>query len=215
MFNLIMRDIRVVFSKRNILTTLVSVFLLSLVFAKTKGTDFIPIIFFVIALTFISTSFIYDDMSKVEIIMNSLPITRRDFVKSRYVGVIIFLVLALISSFAVIQLLGVLNLMEVSMNPLELIDLRTFVIILGIPIIVSSVMFPLFFKLGYKKAKIIWIMSFVLIFIFFSNKALIDAILTKLVISESILYTVIPAILLAMLCISYIISARIYSNKNF
>ena len=123
---------------------------------------------------FLST-FSYDDFNKWNAYAITLPVSRKNIVKSKYISTIIIIMVS--------SLFGLLISYLISMLPSQSLDLKYVVeeflsSLLGVVIIVS-IMFPMIFKFGIEKARffifggvfgIAIILSIIADFIDFENK---------------------------------------------
>jgi len=102
----------------------------------------------------------YDDKNNSEILLNSLPISRKEIVLSRYLSVIIFAIIGafnmLIAGFVMNQLnvFGIRRLMEIE---------DFFGALIGLCIL-SFLYLPTYFKFGYLKAKMFNLFLFAIAF---------------------------------------------------
>lgn len=134
MLNLIRRDL--ILQKVMILT-----FIPFILFFVVMGSH--PILTFFLASVFIPfNAYAYDERSDVNILLNSLPYTRKEIIAARYLGALVYMVIACILVVAMLLLFG-----------------REFVwtdLLLGgtIFLVFSAITFPLFyvFKQGYITA---------------------------------------------------------------
>ena len=92
---------------------------------------------FIMSTTLIMNAFYYDEKDNINILLNSLPYTRRQIVSSKYIGALLFtalfLVLTIVGSFIV-------NGMELAVSWKEV--LQTF----GLVMAWLTIMFPFFYK---------------------------------------------------------------------
>lgn len=100
----------------------------------------------IIILTFITVIYTngYDDKYKSEIILNSLPLDRRNIVRGKYVALIMFL---FISSGAVILFTKALPLLGL-VDGFEGASIQTIVIAANLVLLFYSIYYPFYFKLG-------------------------------------------------------------------
>lgn len=131
MFSLIRRD--VILQKRLLLTFIP--FILFFVFM-----DVHPTVTFLVANIFIPyNAFYYDEKAETNILLNSLPYTRKEIITSRYLGAILYMVLAI----------GVTSLALFALNkPFTMTDIA---IGSGLFLLFAAFTFPLFYilKPGY------------------------------------------------------------------
>lgn len=131
MFNLIKRD--VILQKRQML-----IFIPFIAFFIIMDSH--PALTFLVASIFIPfNAFAYDEKAETNILLNSLPYTRKEIIASRYIGAIVYMVLAI----------GVTSLaLFVSDTPFTITDIA---ISSGLFLLFATFTFPLFyiFKPGY------------------------------------------------------------------
>ena len=131
MFNLIRRD--VIIQKRQLLT-FIPFILVFIIF------DMSPAFIFVVASIFIPfNTFGYDEKTETNILLNSLPYTRKEIIASRYLGAIVYMIISIaITSLA----LWVFN------KPFTMTDIA---IGIGLFLLFVALSFPVFyiFKPGY------------------------------------------------------------------
>lgn len=170
---------------------------------------------------FIQYSCSIDDQNKSEKILNSLPISRKKIVLSKYGAIMLFSMLSVI----VVGLAGML-ISKLSFTYIRIIELENIVPILSIAWMLAAIYLPVYFKFGYIKAKVF---NMIIFFIFFFGPMLAKSYLQKYTGSssmESILdsiasngpiaiagITLFTAMILVI--VSAIISTKIYSNREF
>jgi ABC-type transport system involved in multi-copper enzyme maturation permease subunit len=171
---------------------------------------------------FVTYSCGYDEKNKTDIIFNSLPVNRVDIVMSKYFAVFLFAAYGIICS-AVLGFIGMnAGILRVSRT----ISINDILIAFSGGIIFASIFYPLYFKFGMVKMKLVNIFLFMLFM--FAPSFLTDyaakhpeSSVVRNVIS---LFTNTSAetlrlLLLAAACIvlltSILISIQIYKNKDF
>ncbi len=183
----------------------------------------------VIAVTYILilTAVAYDNKNKSDILLNSLPIGRARIVLSRYLSIYVFSAIGIVYYFIFYILI------KISGFPLKLYPV-TFVevfIVLFAATLLNSIYFPIFFKLGYIKSKII---NFVLFFaVFFGistavsfikdiskngsdfSKFILSIIDTINSLSSFQIVICIFMIMIIIFAISYMLSMKFYKNREF
>ncbi len=177
---------------------------------------------YAIVYLFVTYSCGYDEKNKADIVINSLPVNRVDIVISKYFAVFFFAAFGIICS-AVLGMVGMhAGIPKVS----RLISINDIVIVLSGGIIFTSIFYPLYFKFGMVKMKLVNIVLFMLFMFapsFFSGYAAEhpQSSFVRFVIS---LLTDTPAEILQLffliaacivLLISILISIQIYKNKDF
>lgn len=161
MFNLIKKDWSLMIEKYSI----VALLFFALIIFTTGNFDItskINIILVYSAFLISMVSFTSDERHGTDIFWGSLPLTKNDLVLSKYVGLLLNLLIGMVLVFVICKIgefTGFTTWSTVDFN--KLIKSIT-----GI-IIVSSISFPLIFKFGYNKGKIFNMLLFVLLFGFF------------------------------------------------
>ncbi|MBD3109682.1 ABC-2 transporter permease [Bacillus sp. AGMB 02131] len=156
------------------------------------------------------SSFSYDQHAKWDLFAQTLPVTRKQIVKAKYVIGLLFV------SFATVLAI-ILNMIVSSMKSLPIewnVLIESNVMIGIVALVFLSILFPLIYKFGVEKSRMLIIVVVAIpsvIFIYFSNNNL------------DLLNNVTPQILLAgevvvaiiVMGISYITSLKIYTAKDF
>ncbi len=201
MFNLIRRD--VILQKRQML-----VFIPFIAFFII--TDAHPALTFLVASIFVPfNAFAYDEKVETNILLNSLPYTRKEIIASRYIGAIVYMILAI----------GVTSLsFFVSNTPFTLTDIA---ISSGLFLMFAAFTFPLFyiFKPGY--VFVVVLISFFLLvgigppIVLFLADHLTS--ITEFIASLStrVLYMGPAVIVLIIYVLSWLVTTTIYQRKAF
>ncbi|MGE4282479.1 MAG: ABC-2 transporter permease [Clostridia bacterium] len=219
MFNLILKDILI--QKKQIVFAML--YIIFLVFAfQSMGPAMFPA--GVVAMTYmlIITSCAYEDKNNSYMILNSLPIKRSQIVLARYISAVIFLTIAILA-YAVIS-----QVISISGIPLKTypITLEYFLGALFSFSLMNAIYFPIFFKVGYMKARFV---NFTLFFIFFFGinilvsfivhnrdeawvKALESFFAGK---SDQAVAALLMSAIAALLLISYGLSVKFYNDREF
>lgn len=140
MFNLIKKD---VFIQKTQIGFLIPIIIIFAIFTKNMPPAFI----FLMAGVFIPlNAYIFDQQSTANILLNSLPYTRREIVNARYIGAMVYMILS-------IALAGViLSVFQFDYAP------RDIAIAAGLFCLLAAIAFPLFYFL---KAEYIFIAAFI------------------------------------------------------
>lgn len=170
---------------------------------------------------FIQYSCAIEDQNKSERILNSLPISRKKIVLSKYGSIILFSIL----SASVLGLLGTLalNLTPINIRKMALEDI---IGIFSVTWILAAIYLPVYFKFGYIKAKVF---NMIMFFIFFFGpimtinylKKHTDNPLLKFIkdfitsMGSSLSGGIVVATAIVFVGISAIISIKIYYNREF
>jgi ABC-type transport system involved in multi-copper enzyme maturation permease subunit len=216
MFNLVYKDILV--QKRSILIALLYGAVFTLTFSRSDRPETIFVaVPSVIGYLFVTYACAYDDKNKSEIILNSLPISRKDIVISKYLSIFLYIFIGVCVAFIFTTAVKYLKFGNIN----RLMNLED---ILGCFISISflcSIYYPIYFKFGYLKSR--YISMFMLIGAFIIPTVIIEAIgkatnsniLQYLsTIPEGIFEIFIVLALIAMLLISVFLSLKIYLNKD-
>jgi ABC-2 type transport system permease protein len=183
----------------------------------------------VVAVTYILvlTACAYDDKNKSDILLNSLPIGRNLVVLSRYLSVYVFSLVGVIFYMAAYVLVNVANIpVKTSLLTIESVIAALFSVTLT-----NSIYFPVYYKMGYAKSKIV---NFILFFSVFIGVNTLSGLIKKYSVEgtatgkfiESALEFLaglsdlqialgIVIIMLIIVSISYRLSLKFYKNKEF
>lgn len=164
-----------------------------------------------------NTSMAFDDKYKADIMMNILPVSRKDIVLVKYLNALVNIVYVLVLYYLAVFITSFSPIFGVEIVP---IDLKTFLMCMLIICIYNSIEIPLYYKIGYQKTRFF---GFIVFFAFFGVASLVVNninINQKLINFMSNSNDVIKWILLFLITIlisyiSYIISTNIYRKKDF
>lgn len=169
------------------------------------------------------TAVSFDEKNNTDIIFVSLPINRRKLIFEKYflVFISVFLGLSIMGVLgAIIKLSGIITVPR-------FVNINDLFFSLSSVLLLSSVYFPLYLKLGFKYSRVINLIFFLVLFFLpswltqylmhnvdrtglFARS--IDAVLS---IPAWMIGSILLATTLIMALISYLISVRIYMNKEF
>lgn len=210
MLGLIKKDFSII---RANLKSVIIIFVVYLVMAFQGNLDMSFIVPLIGLMLFIST-FSYDDFNNFNAFVSTLPNGRKNAVKAKYIASIILIIILAVISLGVTILIN-----YVRTNTFNISE-----IIMGLMgtllscIIIISLLYPIILKFGSTNGRII------LFSVVFGISAIIGIIarfvdmtfLINIVNSiDDIAFIVIPIISIVLLLISYIISYKIYINKEF
>lgn len=102
----------------------------------------------------------YDDKNKVDIILNSLPVTRTEIVLAKYVSMVVFAIVGI--GFAVI--VGGIGIYTGFPRIERFISINDILVVLIGGLLFTAIFFPLYFKFGMEKMRIVNIVLFMLLF---------------------------------------------------
>lgn len=189
------------------------IFLLVFGLIALEGNDFLYFVPAFISMMMFMTTFSYDEYNKWDAYAISLPIKKKELVLSKYVGSILLLAIALLGTFLIAFLVGLVN---------QDFDIqKTLSLLLGCGasiLLLQAFMYPLLIKFGVEKGRIglfvgIFLLSFLVGFLMKNISLTIPENLTHF------LHLYLPWILLILVFlvtfISYQISKRIYVKKEF
>jgi len=190
-----------------------SIILFVFIFMTFNGNfDLIFVLPFILIMTFVST-FSYDDFNNFNAYAVSLPSGRKNIVKSKYIASILLIITS-----SLIGLVLSLTIMLIN-NKVDIESIMSSLIgcLLGIVIIIS-IMYPLIFKYGSEKGRIVLFISIFLITIIASISTQfieVEQIKDIFKFIENYVYIIIPIFTVSTLSMSYLISQKIYLNKEF
>jgi len=165
----------------------------------------------------------YDEKNKSDVLLNSLPLNRSTIVIAKYISTFVF---AAVSILYYILLSGIIKVLELPLKVYP-VSIEDIIGVLFALILVTGIYFPIFFKVGYIKSKIV---NFILFFgIFFgvtiflqeliNNKddaTFIQTILQFLSRQSDMQIAVeIFALMILLLFISYMFSLYNYRKREF
>lgn len=166
-----------------------------------------------------------DDKNKSEIILNSFPLTRKTIVGAKYLTIFLYTALGLVSylfAYVIVEITGI----PFHVYPLTLNNVVGVVIA---AILMSALFYPVYFKFGYPKSNIYGMIIF---FAFFFSRGIVLSIAKRLGnyslphsieriiqwLSGQTEYSLALIMLiggLALLGLSYLLSLRFYSTREF
>lgn len=157
MLNLIIKDILV--QKKSILFVIGYCFFLVFAFQSLEQAGPIAANIAVVYILLIN-SFAHEDKNKSEIMLNSLPISRRDIVFAKYLSIFVYMGIAILSYTSSSLLVKALR-MPINVVILSLEGVITAFLIVAL---MSSIYLPIIFKFGYIKAKLFNLVMFLFFF---------------------------------------------------
>lgn len=167
--------------------------------------------------TFISmmifiTTFSYDEYNSWDAYAITMPVSRKDIVKSKYIASIILIFMAVIFTIIISLIIGLIY------NNIDFQEIIANVLICAASIIIlEAIMFPLIYKFGVEKGRIgifVGIFGIALLIGFLLKNFNVDA-NNFIVFFDKYYYLIIPITLIIVLVISYLISKKIYLKKEF
>lgn len=215
MLGLIKKDLLIVKNNLKLIGIVLTIFFILALqdkFDITLALPFIAMIYLFVITLFIST-FSYDEFNKWDAYAVTLPNGRKNIVKSKYITSIILVICALIVTLSLNYLISFIN------DSLEFEKVISLVLEMTTGIIlIESIMLPIIFKLGIEKGRL----CLFGITITITGIATIVSKKFDLSISINIIqffnnydFIIIPLVLIILLLLSYKISEKIYSKKEF
>lgn len=198
--------------KANLKTFLI-IFVLYLILA-IQGSFDITFVIPLIGIMLFITTFSYDDYNNWNAYVATIPNGRKNAVRAKYITSIILMITLAIISFVMAMGIDyfIKNQMYIEQNLSSVLG-----IVLSIVIIIS-VLYPIMFKFGSTNGRIILfvvVFAFAAIIGFVANYTDISFNIKALEMLEKYVYIAVPAVSVILLTISYLISSRIYQNKEF
>ena len=209
MLGLVKKDLLMIKGNIRQVILFLVVFLI-LAFQENNIIVIVPV--FVSMIVFITT-FSYDEYNKWDAYAISLPVSRKNIVKAKYVASIILWAIALLVT---VVITGIMGLFEQNINYFEM-----FGMILGCVfsiVLLEAIMFPLIFKFGVEKGRIglfvgVFAIAGLLGFIFTGID--LENATGFIEIFNKYYYILIPLAAVILLVISYFVSKKIYLKKEF
>ena len=209
MLGLVKKDLLMIKGNIRQVILFLVVFLI-LAFQENNIIVIVPV--FVSMMVFITT-FSYDEYNKWDAYAISLPVSRKNIVKAKYVASIILWAIALLVT---VVITGIMGLFEQNINYFEM-----FGMILGCVfsiVLLEAIMFPLIFKFGVEKGRIgvfigVFAIAGLLGFIFTGID--LENATGFIEIFNKYYYILIPLVAVILLVISYFVSKKIYLKKEF
>lgn len=154
MLNLIVKD--VILLRKTILIGFVYTVVMALAFSGTTGLAMFTASTFAVTFLLIQTPCAYDEKSRAEPMLLSLPIRRETVVNAKYA------VIALYTLIAVVQYMLVYGFVKLTGLPLHMaaISVESAAGLLLVVVLAASIFYPVFFRLGYMKTRYVNIFLF-------------------------------------------------------
>lgn len=191
----------------------VLLFLIVFIIISLQENNIIVIVPVFVSMMIFITTFSYDEYNKWEAYAITLPILRKNIVKSKYIASIILWLIALLVTAVIVVVMG---LFEQNLNYSEM-----FSMILGCIfaiVLLEAFMFPLIFKFGVEKGRIgvfvgVFVIAALLGFVFTGID--LENATGMINFFNKYYYLILPLVSIVVLIISYLISKRIYLKKEF
>lgn len=204
MFSLIRKDFLL---QKHIVLLYIAILLLFSLFVEAS-----VYVGFIFSLSFIVSACSLDEKDNINILLNSLPYTRKEIVTSKYIGALLFTLL-----FVIVMYVG--DFLVNGSNGLLL--LKEVMLILGLVMITTSFLLPFLykFKMQYLHMAMVGVVVIYLLTISFFINNLHDVIraltLKILALQEIQLYFFAMLIIVILYIGSWLLSIRIYERKVF
>lgn len=210
MLGLVKKDFLLLKANLKTMIIIFIVYLIMIVQGSFDATFVVPLIGIML---FIST-FSYDDFNKWNSYAITLPNGRKNVVKAKYVASIILTVIL-----AILGLLLSVMVSYIKTNGINLDEtISSLMVTILSSVIIISFLYPIIFKFGATNGRIIMfafvfgIAAVVGLIANFVDMSFAINLINKL---DNCLYIAIPLISVILLGVSYLISNRIYQNKEF
>ena len=201
MFNLIKRD--AIIQKNQLLVFIP--FILFFVFMNTN-----PTLIFLVASIFIPfNAYAYDEKAETNILLNSLPYTRKEIIAARYIGALVYMLISVaLTSIALFIFNKPFTFSQIGMG-------------VSIFVLFSAITFPIFYIFKQGHISIFIMMSFLLLatvgptiaHFLFRNLPVINQFTSQ--ISTPIIYISVLFIVLVAYLSSWLATTYIYQRKSF
>lgn len=206
MLGLIKKDFLIIKNNLKLIIVMLMVFFI-MALGGQFNISFIPT--FIIVMLFIST-FSYDEYNNWDASAITLPGGRKSIVKSKYITSLFLTLLSAVITVLLNCLISVINNTDVNEFISSLLGSICAIVI------IQSIMYPLIFKFGMEKGRIVlFILVFVMVGVISLLKNIIKTPNILVVLFNDYWFIVIPIILVISLLISYKISEKIYLKKEF
>lgn len=219
MFNLIVKDILI--QKKQLLFSFIYIFIIIVSF-QSVGASMFPA--GIVAFTYILVlgACAYDDKNKADVMLNSLPIKRSTIVLARYISAFVFLAIGPIAYVILTEIIKVSGI-PVKVYPLTLEGLAGAFFAVSL---INGLYFPIFFKIGYMKARLINFIFFFGFFfgfpflanMFYSNKdsTWMQKLVKFLEIQGDVPFAILVIFaMFILMSLSYVLSVKFYKNREF
>lgn len=161
----------------------------------------------------------YEMRGQSEVMLNSLPVNREQIINAKYIYLQILIILYSILIFIFSFVARIINKSSTAAFSINMYVISF--IVLGL---VFSIYYPLYFKLGREKLRVVTLFFYLIIFVspeFYSKAAInpekyhLVKVLTFVTNNSNLVLISLSAVVILLLIASSSISARIYKNKEF
>jgi len=218
--NLLFKDLLI--QKKNFLFALFYLVFLIFIFREPPLSDAVySTNTVVIVYLFTMHASSYDDKNRSEVLLNSLPVRRREIVLAKYLSTFLYAVIGLAGTILFMAVLGVAGLKSLGRMP----GLQEIAGSLSGAVLLNSVYYPLYFKFDAMKVRFLSIIVFVLIFFLSgflvgylkshsSGEGAAGLVTAALNTPGWLQGCAVAVLLLAALLVSLAMALRIYKNKE-
>ena len=218
MKGLIIKDIRIIFSNKNVFL-FIPILVSMAAFSKTRLAVYLFAYVAVMVISLLTTTISFDDMENGTSFLMTMPVSRKEYVKSKYLLGVVSLILGVVLSIAVVTAVTFLRGDTLDVNGLMLIVCLLWLVM----IVLMSVLIPVQLKFGSINGKavlmciiigsMLLLAAMVLVLRKYSEETLnffVNEIMKNMVLmtAAGILGTVI------ILVISYMMSVRIMKKRE-
>lgn len=189
--------------------SVVGIFLFLTVYSiMLKDTLFLTVMIPLYFTMMIITSFTCDDMTKWDSYALSMPITRKEMVSSKYLLALILQVIGTGISIVITIIIS-----SILVDMIERDQIKILAAIIGIVILFVSILLPLIYKFGVEKSRIIIlaVYSIPMVLVVLLGKAGLTPPTEEQIMSVIYLF---PIILILAIAASFMISCKIYMDKD-
>lgn len=161
----------------------------------------------------------YEMKGQSEVMLNSLPVNREQIINAKYVYLQILIIL-----YSILIFIFSVTARVIKINSTATFNINMYVISFIVLGLVFSIYYPLYFKLGREKLRIVTLFFYLIIFIspeFYSKAARnpekyhLVKVLTFVTDNTNLVLISLSAVVILLLIASSSISTRIYKNKEF
>lgn len=209
MYGLIKKDLLMIKQNIKILMLVFIVFLGMTIINESDMTFILP---FMAVMISIST-FSYDNYNKWDAYAITLPNGRKNVVRAKYISTLVFVIISFIIS---IISLFIMNKCGVKLSLKTTIEELTGCLVAVF--LIMSIMFPIMYKFGVEKGRIaLFVISFGItgIALLISKNIDINIPISIVNFFKDYYKILVPTIVFLLILISYIISEKVYSKKEF
>lgn len=162
MINLIKKDLRVAFSNKVTNIMLLLFFPFILFFGEFEDSNIIFIFStFIFVFSLSKVTFVFEVRDKAHLFIQSLPVTKRDMVVSKYISIFLYFAMGVIYTFIYMRIFNLFGLVDMTKIPLSIILLS-----LGYAMFALSITLPMQFRFPVKVANLINLILFMIFIIF-------------------------------------------------